>query len=77
MAVIAQPVPTSERESAATLTGHGESFAPFATSGMNFILSYSCAFSISPSPEAGAKEVKLHLPESVIKTDSWFSLEVK
>lgn len=55
-----------------TLTGHGESFAPSATSGMNFILSYSCAslFSRFPSPEAGATEVKLHLPESVIETDS-------
>lgn len=55
-----------------TVTDHGESFAPSATSGMNFILSYSCAslFSMFPSPEAGATEVKLHLPESVIKTDS-------
>lgn len=62
-----------------TLTGHSESFAPSATSGMNFILSYSCAslFSIFPSPEAGATEVKLHLPESAIKTDSQFLLEVK
>lgn len=56
-----------------TLTGHGESFAPSATSGMNFILSYSGAslFSIFPSPEAGATEVKIIAftrIESVIKT---------
>lgn len=51
---------TSARESVAPI-GHGESFAPSATSGVNFILSYSSAswFSIFPSPEAGATEVKI------------------
>lgn len=55
-----------------TLTGHGESFAPSATSGVNVILRYSSAslFSVFPSPEAGAAEVKIITFESVI-TYTW------
>lgn len=65
------PAYTSEGK-CCTLIGHGESFAPSATSGVNVILRYSSAslFSVFPSPEAGAAEVKQITFASVI-THTW------